>query len=380
MRLALGYNFTGICKLCDGASESFDVVDETKFCSELVPYFFGLSGIPVYYHRCIRCGFIFTRHFDNWSKEEFSRRIYNDDYIKVDGEYNNIRPKAMAQSFARAFPATKNMRVLDYGSGTGEFASLLRSLGFEHVESYDPFSHPRRPDGTFDIITSIEVLEHSPAPLNTMEEILSFANDDSIIVLTTALQPDNISQSRGSWWYIGPRNGHVSIHSHRSLVALAKKFGLAVSPGINDEFHVMMRGQAVGSAGFNCDERPSFDDVCLYAPDEPNPDWHSAEGDTYRFRWSAKQEMSWQIAGEPLVLRLSVPFIMEIQSGYAEASKILVDGREVAKTISIQDHGRAISAVSAGTAPIREVRLSCPAPQRSATDARLLGIAVLARA
>ena len=148
MRLALGYNFTGICKLCDGASESFDVVDETKFCSELVPYFFGLSGSSCLLSSLHKMWLHLYTALRQLVKGEFSRRIYNDDYIKVDGEYNNIRPKAMAQSFAKAFPATKNMRVLDYGSGTGEFASLLNLLDLSMLRLYDPFSHPRRPDGS----------------------------------------------------------------------------------------------------------------------------------------------------------------------------------------------------------------------------------------
>src|ERR1044072_6961600 len=70
---------SGRCKICGGAAYLFDVVDFNKHAAA-DPYSFGLAGIPVYYSRCLDCGFVYTNHFDGWDRERFARLVYNDDY------------------------------------------------------------------------------------------------------------------------------------------------------------------------------------------------------------------------------------------------------------------------------------------------------------
>ncbi len=222
---------TGACKVCGGPASLFDVVDLNKHCAEDNPYQFGLSGIPVYYERCARCGFIFTRHFDDWNSERFAEVIYNTDYGKIDGDYSSARPLAAAACFAESFPHAKALSILDYGAGSGVFAARLKELGFAGVTDYDPFSRPARPAAAFDVITCIEVLEHAPEPHGTMRDVLSFAHADTVILFSTLVQPDDIETRRGAWWYIGPRNGHISIYTDIALDALAAAHGLYCFPG-----------------------------------------------------------------------------------------------------------------------------------------------------
>ena len=47
-----------------------------------------------------RCGFCFAPEMHRWSIEEFSTRIYNDDYHHVDPDYLELRPHANAQMLA----------------------------------------------------------------------------------------------------------------------------------------------------------------------------------------------------------------------------------------------------------------------------------------
>src|SRR5687767_3937104 len=82
--LSLGFASNGRCKVCGGSAYLFDVVDLNKHCAKNEHYEFGLAGIPVYYSRCVDCGFVFTRYFDEWDTRRFSEVIYNDDYKKVD--------------------------------------------------------------------------------------------------------------------------------------------------------------------------------------------------------------------------------------------------------------------------------------------------------
>jgi 2-polyprenyl-6-hydroxyphenyl methylase/3-demethylubiquinone-9 3-methyltransferase len=100
---------------------------------------------------------------------------------------------------------------LDYGSGSGIFTNFLKENGFKDVVGYDPYSTPERPSRSFDIITCFEVIEHTPNPKQTLQDMLSFAKPETAIIFSTMLQPDTIGVERANLWYIAPRNGHISI-------------------------------------------------------------------------------------------------------------------------------------------------------------------------
>src|SRR5205085_11099033 len=101
-----------------------------------------------------------------------------------------------------------------------------RAGGFASVEGYDPFTSPQRPAGRFDIITCFETIEHSSSPRETIADLQSFMRPDGCIIVGTSLQPPNIDELRANWWYIAPRNGHVSIYSPAALERLASDAGL----------------------------------------------------------------------------------------------------------------------------------------------------------
>ncbi len=84
------------CKICASVSPAFDTVDFNKICSDSDFYAYGFSKVPVVYYRCTLCHFLFTTFFDDWSTEEFARFVYNADYIKVDGDYAEVRPHRIA--------------------------------------------------------------------------------------------------------------------------------------------------------------------------------------------------------------------------------------------------------------------------------------------
>ena len=180
------------CKICGCNADDFDLVDANKFCS-VEPFIYGLCGVGIRYFRCSACNFIFTNDFDAWSAEDFARYIYNDDYIKVDGEYVDRRPRTFASRLAQTLHGHSTLKILDYGSGAGVFENVMRSMGFDNVDSYDPFSSPREPAEKFDLITCVEVIEHSPTPLKTFQHMASFLKPDGAILLQTGVQPIDIS-------------------------------------------------------------------------------------------------------------------------------------------------------------------------------------------
>ena len=58
------------CKICQATATPFDVVDFGKTCGANV-YPSGLAGVPIVYHRCAECTFIFTRFFDAFLERRF---------------------------------------------------------------------------------------------------------------------------------------------------------------------------------------------------------------------------------------------------------------------------------------------------------------------
>src|SRR5579871_6814765 len=166
------------CKCCGGESPLFGVVDFNKSCEDVRQPSAPLAGIPIYYHRCPACGFIFTTAFDSFTHEDFRRKIYNEQYARFDPDYLEIRPKTNAEYLARIFGASKDIAILDYGGGSGKLAENLRGQGFTRVETYDPFvaKFSQRPTGKFDLVLAFEVVEHSPRPRETFADMLSLVN------------------------------------------------------------------------------------------------------------------------------------------------------------------------------------------------------------
>jgi hypothetical protein len=231
------------CKVCGGVSRLFGVTDFNRSCEEARGRFLPLAGLAVYYRRCEACGLLYTDAFDDWPAEDFETHIYNDAYAQVDPDFETSRPDNGARLIANTFQAqAANLRVLDYGGGAGRFAEQLRSAGFPAVEVYDPFhpDHRTRPEGRFDLVTCFETLEHMPDPVAGAADIASFLAEEAMVIFSTLVQPSDFTAQGMAWWYIGPRNGHVTLHTAASLAALWTPLGLQAR-SFNDNLHAAFR-------------------------------------------------------------------------------------------------------------------------------------------
>jgi 2-polyprenyl-6-hydroxyphenyl methylase/3-demethylubiquinone-9 3-methyltransferase len=335
------------CKLCGHAAPPFDVVDFWKFCSQNNFYGFGLSGIPVAYHRCPWCRFLFTRFFDDWSQQDFQRFIYNDDYVRVDGAYAGVRPAKDAESVARLLEGLPtDIRILDYGSGSGLFEAALRKRGYTDVTSYDPFVSAAPPEGTFDLITLFEVIEHVPDPEAALRSVITWAGPGAAILFSSGFQPREITTLRGNWWYVGPRNGHCSVFAAETMAILAERLGWS------------LRGQAGLCALQSWPPSTVTRHVTramppplfvrhLAAPGEEAGDgtatvpraWYRVEtGLAGSFRWTARPHTEWEldaIPQTPALVRLMLPYLIETAPGYAESCTLYLEG-EALKTSIIE--------------------------------------------
>jgi SAM-dependent methyltransferase len=380
------------CKICHGHAPPFDVVDFKKMCSETNPYYFGFSGIPVGYYRCEKCGFMFTDFCDGWSGEDFASFIYNDDYIKVDPEYVDVRPTQQAEVAATFLQNSREARILDYGSGTGTFGVRLGERGFSDVVNYDPFSTPERPNGEFDIITCFEVLEHSVDPAGTLADIKSLLAPSGTVLFSTATQPLNINQVRAQWWYVGPRNGHISIFTIDALALLGQRVGLNLHLGGHWPAYRQFEQFSFPAASQDYFGWPVYP-IILSAPETDakestsvinavrQNDWQPAETSLKgRFRWTQSSQIHWLIdrsyAGS--IIRVVIPYWIEITQGFAENCKIgfgqniepiALEGLKITATITL---GSDFDGV---------ITLHTPAPLSPAAlgtgqDSRHLGLAI----
>ena len=61
------------CKCCGTPASLYGLVDFHKNCEIYRKNPFAISGVPIYYHRCPECRFIFTTALDRFAKEDFER-------------------------------------------------------------------------------------------------------------------------------------------------------------------------------------------------------------------------------------------------------------------------------------------------------------------
>ena len=233
------------CLVCGQTAPLYDVVDFNKSCEEYRGRFLPHSGRAVYYARCSGCNYTFAPEFGSWTDQDFLENIYNEDYIKVDPDYLDKRQQENAVMLNNFFGAYRmHIRHLDYGGGNGRLAQLLRGAQWQSV-SYDPFpkNNARLSDlGTFNLITAFEVFEHVPDPHGMMENISKLLEgQDSMVFFSTGISDGLIKENeRLNWWYVAPRNGHIGIHTSRSLKVLGQMHNLNFA-SMGTSFHAYYR-------------------------------------------------------------------------------------------------------------------------------------------
>jgi SAM-dependent methyltransferase len=226
------------CKICGATTENIGSVDFNKSCEEIMGTVLPRTGIQISYSACPDCGFMFTGDFDTWSKEDLRQHLYNDDYWLADPDYVKQRPNAYERWLRQLLTPEIHGHLLDYGGGNGSLSAKLRRHGFT-PETYDPFNpeFSQRPSGKYDVITCFETLEHVMDPKSVLRDITSLLFEDGIIIFITMLRRIGTTDDGLGWWYVGPRNGHVSFFTAETLTLAWGELGYKFSSA-NPSTHI----------------------------------------------------------------------------------------------------------------------------------------------
>lgn len=379
LRPAAALDTMRACKLCNHPAHPFATVDFNKSCNALP---LERSGVLVEYFRCQRCELLFTDFFDRWSADDFSHYIYNGGYDDVDPEYRSVRPLRSASELAPSLAGAEHCRILDYGSGTGAFAVAMNGLGFGNVTSYDPFSQPDRPYGAFDIVTCFDVIEHSPAPRDILSDIMSFVAPGGLALIGQTLQPSDIGTQRGGWWYVAPRNGHVTFFSCETLHLHAQACGLEFAD-FGDLFALTHADQSDLTSTIIARRRPQLRRIVIQAPaaaSVPHEAWHEAEGGSHgAFRWSRAADVCLGLYDTPRGLfRVVIRHVATRGADFLAQSRIRVGKQE--QPISVHE-GDLFAVFDLPFEAVREISLRTPEPYSEAAagsgaDLRAVGLAI----
>jgi SAM-dependent methyltransferase len=152
--------------------------------------------------------------------------------------------RRQAARIRRALPGKANPRVLDIGCGRGTLIRALahggaHCIGLErakHVANSGPgfeirdgeLAEQAFPAGHFDAVILWHVLEHLPAPIVVIEEILRLLAPGGLLLIAVPNNDSCQARAFGRHWFHVDAPRHLHFFGHRGLTALLARKGLEV--------------------------------------------------------------------------------------------------------------------------------------------------------
>lgn len=203
--------------------------------------------------RCDNCGQLVSicsekQYWD--SMEEFddpdgTTPADRSDYKRLEKRTRRIITRA--QSIVNLPP--KDMRLLDVGCSTGAFISVAKKMGV-NVTGVEPAAGPVKtaretglnvhqgfledikfPEGSYNIITIFEVIEHLKDPVSLMKECFRILNPGGLVVFRTGNAgswTSRFMKARWEYFHISKHGGHISFFNPLSIRKLAEQTGFSV--------------------------------------------------------------------------------------------------------------------------------------------------------
>jgi len=233
------------------------------------------------FYRCDDCGFMAVEPFSGYEiyNDAYYRGHGPDPYVDYETEYNDWRRSDRGLEFEDLFriagerlkdqgakrpkdrqpeahplvPSSPGplvpFRWLDFGCGAGAFLKYLRERGSIAGRSLELTGHDvgsyadllrerdgfrildldalaREPDGAYDIISMIEVIEHLPEPRAPLELVARLLKPGGLLLLTTGNLESPIARRQGIHYRYCAPEIHVSLFNPRCLAQLYRHVGL----------------------------------------------------------------------------------------------------------------------------------------------------------
>lgn len=217
------------------------------------------------FHDCASCGLLFVEPFSGFGvyDDAYYRGEGPDPYVDYETEYRDWRASdrrhelndlvRIASGHFRngtgAKRADEPLRWLDFGCGAGALLKCLRDTGTlagrrlelaghdvgswaDRLRSKDglrilgPAELAALPDGSFDVVSMIEVIEHLPAPAEPVTLAARLLRPGGLLLLTTGnLQSPAARRAGLGYRYCAPEI-HVSLFNPACLTRLYARAGL----------------------------------------------------------------------------------------------------------------------------------------------------------
>lgn len=206
-----------------------------------------LGKFPAVLVCCNGCGQEWFVSPEDWLAEAYSSSIANTDTGIV---ARSLGIHRIISSFLTI--GDLSGKVLDWGSGSGLLARLLRDDGHDcyGLEPYTPpvlaggFTWKNQVDALaqapYRAVIAIEVVEHLPNPQEFFSTSLS--STDTLIFSTELVDR---SRRGGDWWYYSRETGqHITFYTEPSLSCLAHLNGCKYASSRDKRLHIMSRQPA----------------------------------------------------------------------------------------------------------------------------------------
>jgi len=186
----------------------------------------------------------------------------NEERAEYDKHENHIHDQGYRKFLSRVFNPIKeriqpSAKGLDFGCGPGPaLAEMFKEAGFD-MSTYDPFyaKNEKVLNGSYDFITSTEVIEHVKNPVQYLNQITKMLKPGGTIGLMTKLVTD---QHAFKNWHYKNDQTHIRFYSKKTFKFIANSYKLNLKFIGNDV--IILQKPKKRQICSNC-QRPQ--DVCL---------------------------------------------------------------------------------------------------------------------
>lgn len=219
------------CNLCGGSDANAEIVFEadSQRAPRTTEEFFNIyssSGDHILYERVVRCRRCSLVYLSPRPK----RVLVIEGYSCAKDKRYISQEKGRGITFRNSLKRIKRLRaggkLLDVGAASGTFVRMAVEAGYD-AHGVEPsrwmcdfakknygvrvlpgvLEEQNFKDGSFDIVTMWDVLEHVPDPMATLQEVKRILTPDGLLVINYPRIDDPLARLAGrKWWFL------LSIH------------------------------------------------------------------------------------------------------------------------------------------------------------------------